>query len=305
MSLFDKAKKSPDRLKALIYGDTGSGKTVTSLHFPNPVVIDCEKGTEHYGPFFDFSVLDTLEPAKVNEAIDELLKDPNGFKTFVLDPITILYDRIMDLQLLRKRLKLNNSSYELQPLDYKFIKSDVKRLIAKMLSLDMNVIVTAHSKVLYDPGEFMKVIGTAPDCPKYLPHMFDVVIELTKNGEIFMAEVEKDRTNKLPKEPFEFSYKTLSTYLGMEGLEREPVVFKQEEKFDQRSGRTFDIEFNGKEIKTAGVTAEKLTKLVKLVEQLGEEKVKEKLRDDYMVDSLFDLRNDEADLLITELSATK
>ena len=197
MSLFEQAKKSPDRLKMLIYGETGTGKTVTSLMFPNPVVVDCEKGTEHYGPIFDFAKVETLDVDEVNKALDELLRKPGSYKTFILDPITPLYDSIMDRQLLRKRLKTNNSSYEIQPLDYKFIKSDVKRLMAKMLSLDMNVIVTAHSKVLYDPGEFMKIIGTAPECPKYLPHMFDVVIELTKEGDNFIASVDKDRTNKI------------------------------------------------------------------------------------------------------------
>jgi len=306
-SLFEKAKKSPDRLKMLIYGDTGTGKTVTSLHFPKPVVVDCEKGTEHYGPHFDFSRIETSDPDVVTKAIDELLKDPNGYKTFILDPITVLYDVIMDRQLLRKRLKTGNSSYEIQPLDYKFIKSDVKRLMSKMLSLDMNVIVTAHAKVLYSPDEFMKIIGTAPECPKYLPHMFDVVLELTKEGDKFKATVDKDRTNKLPpiNSTFDFSYESFTKFLGIGGLEREPVEFSQNEHLEQRSGRTFEVELKGKLLKTAGITAENIIKLTKLVDKFGEKIVKDKLRDDYMVDSLLDLRNDEAGLLITDLSTTK
>ena len=50
-----------------------------------------------------------------------------------------------------------------------------------MLALDMNIIVTSQSKVLYSSEEFMKVLGTTADGPKNFAHMFDVVIELKKD----------------------------------------------------------------------------------------------------------------------------
>ena len=58
MSMFKKAETQADRLKMYIYGEAGTGKTVTSLQFPNPAVIDTEKGTTHYGKFFDFHKID-------------------------------------------------------------------------------------------------------------------------------------------------------------------------------------------------------------------------------------------------------
>ena len=39
MSLLKKASEEPVRLKMYVYGESGTGKTVTALHFPNPVVI--------------------------------------------------------------------------------------------------------------------------------------------------------------------------------------------------------------------------------------------------------------------------
>ena len=127
MSLFTKAEKIPKRLKMYIYGETGTGKTVTSLHFPNPAVIDTERGTEYYGEFFDFQKIETNDPDEANQAIDELLKEPNGFKTLVVDPFTALYDGILDQQVSKMRVKSGNPNYQIQPLDYKHIMLLVHR----------------------------------------------------------------------------------------------------------------------------------------------------------------------------------
>jgi RecA-family ATPase len=44
MSLFKKPTKEDKRLKMLLFGDSGTGKTVTSLYFPSPAVADMEHG---------------------------------------------------------------------------------------------------------------------------------------------------------------------------------------------------------------------------------------------------------------------
>jgi len=302
MSLFAKAEKVPKRLKMYIYGETGTGKTVTSLHFPNPAVIDTERGTEYYGEFFDFNKIETSDPAEVNKAIDELLENPNGFKTLVLDPFTSLYDNIIEDQVIKMKVKTGNPNYQIQPLDYKHIKAAVKGLIQKLLALDMNIIVTARSKPLYSSEEFMKLIGNTADGPKELPYMFDVVLELAKEEDgVFWAKVQKDRTNKLP-DSFEFTYKSFTDYLGIEGLERDPVAFTQKKQLEQTIGRTTKTEFKGSEVITAGVKGPTLAKLEKVSVHVGEDKIKEKLKNDYMVDSVLDLREDEATLLISDLT---
>lgn len=303
MSLFQKAEKHAKRLKMYVYGETGTGKTVTSLHFPKVALVDTERGTDHYGEHFDFHRIQTADPAKVHEAIDELLIDPNGFKTFVIDPIINVYENIIDFQLRRQRVKHDNPGYELQPRDYKFIKSEIKNLIKKLLSLDMNIIVTAPSRPVYssDTTEFMKVIGTDAEGPKQLPFMFDVVLELTTDGEgNHTAVTKKDRTNKLPKE-FAFNFKSFADYLGIEGLSREAVVFNQKQDLESRSERRQKITYKGKELFTAGITSESLDKLEFLAGAGLEELLMEKLRADYYLDSILDLRDDEAISLIDDL----
>ena len=46
---FQPAASSDRRLKLLLWGDSGVGKTTLALQFPHPAVIDLEGGTEHYG----------------------------------------------------------------------------------------------------------------------------------------------------------------------------------------------------------------------------------------------------------------
>lgn len=306
MSLFQEAGPLENRLKMYIYGETGTGKTVTSLHFPNPSIFDTEKGTNYYYKFFKFKRIQSSDPVVLNKAIDELLENPGDCKTFIIDQFTTIAEKIADNYLTKLKIKSGNPNYTLQPKDYKPIKMAIKNLIDKLLSLDMNIIVTAKSSTLYSDKkeEFMQVVGTKADGPKELPYMFDVVLELKKNPEAkdkFIARVEKDRTNTLPQE-FDFSYSTMAGYLGEEGLQREPVVFRQKENLAQVNNRNFDIVFNGQKMKTAGVSANSLGVLAELVEKLGKEHVQEKLKDDYYVDSMLDLKENEAQLLIKDLS---
>lgn len=285
--------------------EAGTGKTVTSLQFPNVACIDTEKGTKHYGKFFDFFRIETSDPKEVLQAIEELIEDPQGFKTIVIDPFTPLYEKIMDNHLTRLKIKNGNPNYTLQPKDYRPIKAEVKNLIDRLLSLDMNVIVTARSATLYSQEEFMKILGTKPDGPKELPYFFDVVLELTKEQrdgkEIFVAHTEKDRTNTLPA-VFDFSYQSFVEFVGIKGLEREPVVFDQKKRMNESVGRNTEVIYNKKKIRTAGIDADQLTSLEKLMGLVGQEEVGNILKDDFCIDSLLDLKQSEAELLIKDLT---
>lgn len=305
MSLFKKAETQADRLKMYVYGDSGTGKTVTSLQFPNVACIDTEKGTKHYGKYFNFDRIETSDPKVVLNAIEELIEDPKNYKTIVIDPFTPIYEKIVDNHLTRLKIKTGNPNYTLQPKDYRPIKAEVKNLIDKLLVLDMNVIVTARSTPLYSQEEFMKILGTKPDGPKELPYFFDIVLELTKQvkdgKEMFIARTEKDRTNTLPK-VFEFSYPSFVQYIGIKSLERDPVVFNQKTKLNESTGRNTEITYNNKKIKTAGITANQLKTLEHLAEIVGQDELQDLLNEEFCVNSLLDLKESEAEFLIKDLN---
>lgn len=304
MSLFKKAKVNSDRLKMYIYGQTGTGKTRTGLHFPSPAVVDPEKGTSLYGKDFDFYVLETSDPKKIMSAMDELLADPGDFKTFMIDPITLIYDQIQRNREEYLKAKTGNAMYELQPLDYKGVKTDLKIFTNKLLSLDMNIIVTARSKSLYAPGKFMQEIGQQPDGPKDLPYLFDVVLQLYVDPATGtrMAKVDKDRTNKLPP-VFPFTYDAFVEYIGIEALTRNADVSAQKANLDQRNERTTKITLDGETIFTAGVTADTLKELMTATDGADPDQLVEHLRDSFEVESLLDLTERSAKTLLASLAA--
>lgn len=315
MSVFQKTETKATRLKALVYGATGTGKTITAISFPEPAIFDVEDGARHYAKYG--KVLNRVVGTNIKNiqtGLDELLKNPGNYKTVVLDSFTKLYESIIESVTAKLRAKTGNPNYELQPLDYKIIKPVTKNILNKFLYLDMNVIVTAWSKTKWAEGEFMKKEGTVPDVPDYVPYEFDVVLELFKRedyyGEAksdtelskkFIAVVKKDRTNTLPP-VFDYTYETFVEYMGVEGLEREPLLLNQVENLHKDDIRNVSITFGGEQIKTAGVTAEQLELISSLVEKGDSDLIQKLLKDKYYAESFLDLKEDEADSFINEIN---
>ena len=139
------------RLKMLLWGDTGSGKTTAAIQFPRPAVIDLEGGTEHYGRDFPFDVLKATTADEIAAAVDWLLTHDHDYRTLVIDPITLYWDALQkkysDIFLRRNKGSKGhrNEYYAMQAKDWMTIKAEHKELVRKLIQLDMNVIVTARS----------------------------------------------------------------------------------------------------------------------------------------------------------------
>lgn len=315
MSLFKKAQDEAVRMKACFYGKPGVGKTWVSLHFPNPVVIDLEKGTALYGADFDFDVLRTQELEVIENAVDELIEDPQEYRTLIIDPMSVYCDLVQEDVLAQRRLETGDDNVQLKGTDWGPIKQRIRRFVNKLLSLDLNIVVTAREKPEYLEGSFMKQVGVLPDIHKEIPHMFDTVIyiyiddEGVRRGiahpEVKPGVVCKARTGKttnLPKEAFVFNYENLVKFWGIEGLSRKAEsIASQKTLVKGNSNRTLEVTLeNGSTLKTAGITA----KQIHLVQdKIGKDKNKEKafadyLQKNYSVGSVLDLREDEAELVI-------
>lgn len=299
----------PKRLKMLVFGGTGTGKTITALQMPDPAVIDTERGCDWYMEKFpDAGFNQTTDPEEIRASIKEIAEDPNGFKTLVIDSFTLYQEAIEERQLNKRRTEKQNPHYTFGPIDYKYMKNSVRSIVHDLLSVDMNVVCTAKAKAVYDSSgdDFMgKIIGYEPDVRKEVPHYFDTVVELQlRDDGTRVAIVHKDRTNTLPREIENYDYAKLVEYFGEEDLKREPIVFKSKIEADQRRNRNTEIELDGKTLNTAGVTAETLKSLIKIKEEVGisNEKLVEKLISDYGQDALTSLREDEARLLLKDLN---
>jgi len=227
---FSPTSETTRRIKLLLWGDTGSGKTTLSLQFPAPAVIDLEGGTEHYGGDFAFDVLKATTEKGITAAVDWLGSHDHDYSTLVIDPITLYWDALQakwsDIFMRRNKGSKGHrlEYYDLQPRDWMTIKADHKEFLRKLIQLDMNVIVTARQKTQYSDQGFMRAVGETFDGEKSLPYVFDTILRLYRDDKgRFMGENLKDRTNKFPHGHFEVSYQDLERRLGPDALGRKSV----------------------------------------------------------------------------------
>lgn len=183
------------RLKILIYGPSGTGKTTSAIQLPNNYIIDMERGTETYGADIvkaGSKVFNTTNPHEVEAEIDALLSEKHDFKTLTIDPITILYDNIQAEWDNRFQIAVGEKD-GLQDWGTRYwakVKKDYKRIRNKLLALDMNVLVIVHQK---DKYQGQNIVGITFNSEKSDDYTFDFVFRLIRRGNKYIALTEKQR----------------------------------------------------------------------------------------------------------------
>lgn len=205
------------RMKALFYGSAGSGKTTACIQFPKPYLIDTEKGAtnDQYVKMLENQGGAIFQTCDFNELITEvkaLLTEKHEYKTLVIDPLTTLYNDLLDKAAEKVGTEFGRH--------YGVANKSMKHLLNLLLRLDMNVIITSHAKNEY--GQNLSVLGQTYDCYKKLDYLFDLVFEIQKRGNERVALVKKTRCEGFPEgELFPFSYKEVAKRYGKEILEKE------------------------------------------------------------------------------------
>lgn len=208
------------RLKLFMFGPAGVGKTTAAIRFPHSYVIDCEKGAENYDKLITASgsvVFQTTDVTEVLSEVKGLLTERHDFRTLVIDPITPIYN-----DLLEKCEEKVGSDFGRH---YGEANKHMKRLANLIMALDMNVIVTAHAKTEY--GQNMAKLGYTFDGWRQLDYWFDLVLELGKKGKKRFAKVVKTRVEQFPDEDvFEWSYDAIKSRYDAGVLEKEADVVR-------------------------------------------------------------------------------
>ena len=217
-----KPQTQQKRLKLFLFGPAGVGKTTAAVQFPDAYIIDCERGAENYDKLINANGGVIYQTTDMNEVIAEvrsLLTERHDYKTLVIDPITPIYN-----DLLEKAEKKVGTDFGRH---YGEANKTMKRLANLILALDMNVVVTAHAKKEY--GDNLKVLGQTFDGWRQLDYWFDLVVELQKGrgkNAKRMGKVVKTRLEAFPdEEVFEWSYDAIRKRYGTGILEKaaEPV----------------------------------------------------------------------------------
>ena len=197
-----KPEKIEKRLKALFYGASGVGETTACISFPKVYLIDTEKGAEN-SQYIDLlsknggCVFQTTDFDELMIEVKSLLTEKHGYQTLVIDPLTTLYNDLLDKSAVKNGTEFGRH--------YSEANKQVKHLICLLLRLDMNVLITSHSKNEY--GQNLSVLGSTFDCYKKIDYLMDLVFEISKRGNDRVGIIKKSRIESFPSgETFPFSY---------------------------------------------------------------------------------------------------
>lgn len=208
------------RLKLLLYGQAGSGKTTAAINFPKVYLIDTEKGSEQdqYVKLINDNggaIFQTTDFDELLQEVKSLLTEKHDYKTLVIDPLTTVYNDLLD-----KAEKAVGNEFGRH---YGVANKQMKHLLNLLLRLDMSVIITSHAKNEY--GQNLSVLGQTFDCFKKLDYLFDLCIEIQKRGKDRVGIIKKTRIESFPDgETFPFSYDEIANRYGKEILERDAVA---------------------------------------------------------------------------------
>lgn len=205
--------------KFLVYGATGTGKSLFGLTFPDSIAIDSEAGLAHYEgvpvslnngntynnlKFVDTtSDLDTLEE-DLEDFVD--IAEENKCQTLIVDSESKIYAGLQvaanEVEEKRARRKGKDANdVNISVLSWGRIKLINMRLQQTKIDLSSkgyHIVSVAQEQEIKDE-EGKKILGYKPDCYKTLPYDYDIVCRFfnkkESDGIHYYAEIIKDRTN--------------------------------------------------------------------------------------------------------------
>lgn len=215
-----KATSVEKRLKVLFYGQAGVGKTTAAINFPKPYIIDTERGSENnqYTKLLDKNggmVFHCTDFDDVIKEVKSLISEKHEFKTIIIDPFTTIYNNLLDSESMKVGTDYGKH--------YGEANKKSRQLINLLIRLDMNVIITMHSKNEYmKQGKELLISGQTFDGYKKLDYLFDLVIEVKKKGKDRQGIVKKTRIEKFEEgESFNFCYEKIAEKYGKSILEKD------------------------------------------------------------------------------------
>lgn len=175
------------KLKMLVYGKSGSGKTTWACGFPKPFVFDFDGGMlSQRGRDVEYETF--MEPAEQKgiafQKFEECLKDkernPGKYETYILDSVTTMQEYRLNY--------LTMLSGKPRPTQYEWgmLVLDLRDFMQRLKNLPGHIIVIAHEALAQDEitGEILvEPVIYGKKLPAQLPLWFD---------EVYRAQVSRD-----------------------------------------------------------------------------------------------------------------
>lgn len=180
MSLIKKPNEltqSKIKLKGLVYGQPGIGKTSLALSAPKPLLIDFDNGLRRVSKQYQ---TDSVQIDSYQNLLDILTKENiSNYETIVIDTLGKMIDRIGDW-LAVSNPKVKQSDGQMSMKGWGNIKGEFQRLLKLLEGKNKSVIFIAHEKEEKTGDEVMKRPDVAGSSGK------DIVKELDFMGYMSM-----------------------------------------------------------------------------------------------------------------------
>lgn len=193
----------PGRIKAVLFGEPGAGKTWLSLSFPAPYFCDTEGGASlaRYqarlkasgGGYFGRDD-GSLDPDAVIGQMEALATEKHGYKTLVIDSLSKLYNTIIAREQERLGEKDAFGASKKPAIAW------ARRLVTWIDRLDMNVFLVCHEMARWEgSGADRKETGRTADIWDKLSYELHLTLQIRKLGKgIREAVVAKSRLEGFP-----------------------------------------------------------------------------------------------------------
>lgn len=214
MSIFRKPTERKVGLKVLVTGNTGTGKSIFGLTFPEIFAIDSEAGLaryekNEYGKNL-LGIANTQSYKQMESAIKEvnkMIKDKERIGTFVIDSETKFYQNLQETCMTIEENKARKNGRDVMDANLSMRSwGKIRQISTKLqnMKIDLStrgihvVSVAQVEDVKEKQGDQFVKVGEKPSANKNIEYDYDIIINLFTEGSdedlVYKGEIKKDRT---------------------------------------------------------------------------------------------------------------
>lgn len=217
MGIFRKPTERKVGLKVLVTGNTGSGKSVFGLSFPNAYALDSEAGLARYeGNEIGKNLLGIANTQSFKELengikeINKMVKSKDhGIGTLLIDSESKFYQNLQETCMTIEENKARKNGRDIMDANLSMrswgkirqISTKLQNMKIDLSTKGINVVSIAQVEdVKEKQGDNFVKVGEKPVANKNIEYDYDIIVNLfteESNGLIvYKGEIKKDRTGK-------------------------------------------------------------------------------------------------------------